>query len=201
MHVSISEVHLDIILDDERVITPCRGGGKSGVTEFQRRRSIDPGHEGGDASLIIRGQTISGGAIDGFLGQCCLLRVQLLVQIYDELVQAVPAGRAGSRHCRNRGGVEHVVARIRHCFEQLVEASGEAAAVGLDRRCRHLPHICGNAFEQPRGSRDLVAIAFPARRFGKDVETLVADPAGGALALKVGDGLGRVVGVRGRPPD
>ncbi len=176
------------------------------MVALQRRGAVQPGHEGGDARPVLRRQAVDRGAVQGFLRQRHLLRVQRFVQVHHELVQAVGAAVPQAGHRGERAGVQQVVLGGRHGFQQRVEPGGDVGvpggvpggAPGGQHRRGHHPQVGGDARQQPRGARHEVARALAAGGGDHGVELKVVDAAGDALALQVVGGLLGVIGVRQR---
>ena len=87
----------DIVLDEEPRPGADRDRIEPGMVEFQAAGAVEPAHEGANARLVLGLEPISAGASDHLLSALRGKRVERLVQIHDETMQAV------ARAARHRG--------------------------------------------------------------------------------------------------
>ena len=99
----------DIVLNNQPPARSCGSGSQSRMPEFQFRCTIDPGHEGRDQRAIRLRQSVGRCPIQGFLGQRRLHRVQSLMQVHHQTVQAVLMPVPGPHHRGCHLGIEQIV--------------------------------------------------------------------------------------------
>ena len=146
----------DIVLDGEALAGSCRSRRETRMAEFQFTGRVDPAHEGFDRKTIIRPQSISMGAGDDLFGMRGGKTIERLMQIHDQLMQAVVLG-AGNRGEACDLHERDVVRRSdRYRFLQPREARERAIArrrvTGADG-ARHLGHVVPDGSAQSAEAR------------------------------------------------
>ena len=79
----------DIVLDHQPAAGASSRGTKTGMVEFERRGSIDAGHERSDQRTVRVFNSIHRGAVQPLLGQVRLHGIQTLVQVHHKLMNAI----------------------------------------------------------------------------------------------------------------
>jgi len=105
------------------------------VIELELSRPIDARHEGEHQRGVALAQMIGGRAADPLLGQRRLQCIENLVQVHDELVQAVAAPAVGAGDGVDRRALDQVQPGRRQSRQEVVQAGPQ---IGLSGGSHHL---------------------------------------------------------------
>lgn len=108
----------DVVLNYQAVSSPgcCRAEAR--MVEFQRRGTIDAGHERAYQRIVARAEIVSGRALDLLLREADLQCIELLVQIHDQPMQAVAALPVNLRYSFDRAAIDKISLGLRQIFKQ-----------------------------------------------------------------------------------
>lgn len=192
----------DVVLDGESPGRPRRRRAEAGMTERQRRRTFQAGHEGLDARPVDGGDVMDARTVDLLEGRFGGEGVDRLVRVHDQKMQAVGPVVTRRRHRLDVAPRQLVTLGLGQRIEERAPAPvqrGKGRRSGSLQGRQHAVDVAAQAGHQRVRPRNMQALAVQRLRAGDGrVELGIGQSRGMALRRQRIHGARRMRGVCGR---